>query len=502
MITPLRRLAPLLVLAAVARAEVSLPAIFSDHMVLQRDVRVPVWGTAAPGEKVTVEFAGQTQSATTAPDGKWRVALTNLRAGEPQTLTIKGQNTIVIRDVLVGEVWLGSGQSNMAFMVSRAQDFEAEKAAAHFPLIRHFKEESTYAATPQSIGKGRWEICTPETVGGFSAALYFFGRALHRELGVPVGLINSSVGGTPIEQWISPEAQRAEPALAPFLASLEKDAAALTTDASAQKYERDVAAWEATQKKAKSEKKKAGKRPANPADAAARLRGIGGLFQGKIAPLIPFAVRGVLWYQGEANSTPTKAPFYARQLALLVRDWRARWGEELPFAWVQLPNFRGTGRDWPTVREAMLQTLALPKTGMAITMDVGEADDIHPRNKQAVGHRLAQWALGTVYGKKVPAVSGPLPAGHDVRGGEIVLRFKHSEGGLVARGPELTGFTIAGADRNFVPARARIVGDTVIVSAPNVAEPIAARYAWENLPTCNLFNGAGLPASPFRTDSW
>jgi len=232
-----------------------------------------------------------------------------------------------------------------------------------------------------------------------------------------------------------------------------------------------------------------------------RKGNVGGLFNGKIAPLIPYAIRGALWYQGEANSTPDKAPFYQAQLTLLVNDWRARWGYDFPFAWVQLPNFGGAGRDWPAVREAMLKTLALKDTGMAITIDIGEEKDIHPKNKQDVGRRLAAWALGTVYGQKV-ATSGPLPAGHQVRGSEVLLSFKHTDGGLVAKGGELKGFVVAGEDKQWKSARARIEGDKVIVSSADVKQPVAARYAWENWPTCNLYNGAGLPASPFRTDDW
>ena len=500
--TPTRHLVMLALTAALARADVKLPAIFSDHAVLQRDARVPVWGAADPGEKVTVEFAGQSQSAVTGTDGKWRIALTNLKTGEPQTLTIKGKNTIVIQDVLVGEVWLGSGQSNMAMTVNRAKDYEKEQAAAKFPLIRQFKEESGANASAQTMGKGSWVLCAPETVGGFSAALYFFGRELHQTLNTPVGLINSSVGGTPIESWIAPEAQRASKELQPFIAAVEKENAAATSEEAMKKYERSLAAWEAAQKKARSEKQKAARKPVSPADTATRKGNLGGLYNGKISPLIPYAIRGGLWYQGEANSTPAKAPYYEHQLTLLVRDWRARWGYDFPFAWVQLPNYLGAGRDWPPVREAMLKTLAQPKTGMAITIDVGEANDIHPKNKQAVGHRLAQWALGTVYDQKVPAISGPLPAGHTVRGKEIVLSFKHTNGGLVAKDGALNGFVIAGADRQWKPAQARIEGNMVVVSSAEVASPVAARYAWENFPTCNLFNGAGLPASPFRTDDW
>jgi sialate O-acetylesterase len=485
-----------------ARAEVKLPAIFSDHMVLQRDARVPVWGTAAPGENVTVEFAGQTQTATAGADGKWRVVLAPLAAGEPRTLTVRGQNAIIVQDVLVGEVWLGSGQSNMAMTVNRAKDFEQEQAAATFPLIRHFKEESGPATAAQSEGRGRWVLCAPDTVGAFSAALYFFGREIHQTLRVPVGLLNSSVGGTPIESWIAADVQRASKDLQAAVQAAEKEQAAAVSAEAKKKYSESLAAWEKNVAKAKAAGKKAPKKPQDPTDVQARRGTIGGLFNGKIAPLIPFAIRGALWYQGEANSTPAKAPLYRHQLPLLVRDWRARWGYEFPFAWAQLPDFAGAGRDWPTVREAMLQTLALPKTGMAITIDVGEANDIHPKNKQAVGHRLALWALGTVYGKKVAAVSGPLPVGHQVRGREIVVSFKHADGGLVAKDGELKGFTIAGADRQWMPAQARIEGDTVVVNAAGVTAPVAVRYAWENLPTCNLYNGAGLPASPFRTDDW
>jgi len=230
----------------------------------------------------------------------------------------------------------------------------------------------------------------------------------------------------------------------------------------------------------------------------ARRGNVGGLFKGKIAPLVPYAIRGVIWYQGEANSTPGKAEFYQYQLPLLVQDWRAKWGQDLPFAWVQLPNFKGAGRDWPTVREAMLKTLALPKTGMAITVDIGEENDIHPKNKQEVGRRLALWALGSVYGQAGPT-SGPLPAGSQRNGQSLELSFTHTDGGLVAKGGELRGFEIASADGAWKPAHAVIAGNKVIVSSREVAEPTRARYAWTNFPDCNLYNGAGLPATPFRT---
>jgi sialate O-acetylesterase len=488
--------------APLARAEVKLPAIFGDHMVLQRDASVPVWGWAEPGEEVSVSVAGQTKSTKAGTDGKWMVKFSNLKAGGATTLTVKGKNTITINDVLIGEVWLGSGQSNMAMSVNRAKDYEQEQLAAKLPLVRMFKEESAAATSAQAEGKGKWVICAPDTVGGFSATLYFFGREIHKALGVPVGLINSSVGGTPIESWIAPEAQRASKELKAFFESAEKENEGIASEAAVKKYEADLAKWTEAAKKARAEKKTAPRKPRDPRETATRKGNVGGLFNGKIAPLIPYAIRGALWYQGEANSTPAKAPFYEAQLKLLVTDWRARWGYEFPFAWAQLPNFGGPGRDWPTVREAMLKTLALPKTGMGINIDIGDEKDIHPKNKQEVGRRLSLWALGTVYGKKVPATSGPLPDGHKVRGGEITLRFKHTDGGLVAQGGELKGFVIAGEDKQWKPAVARIEKDMVIVSSPEVKKPVAVRYAWENFPTCNLFNGAGLPATPFRTDDW
>ena len=313
-----------------------------------------------------------------------------------------------------------------------------------------------------------------------------------------MGLINSSVGGTPIESWISPEAQERSPKLKAALAAARQAEANIDPAAAKAKFDRDLAAWQAAAKAAKAAGKTQPKRPQDPAVVRARKGNVGGLFNGKIAPLVPYAVRGVIWYQGEANTMPGKAELYQHQLPLLVQDWRTRWGQELPFAWVQLPNFKGAGRDWPTVREAMLKTLALPKTGMAITIDVGEENDIHPKNKQEVGHRLALWALGTVYGQS-GATSGPLPAGSRRSDKGLELSFQHTDGGLVAKSGDLRGFEIAGADGAWKPAQATIAGDKVLVSSREVTVPTQARYAWTNFPDCNLYNGAGLPASPFRT---
>ena len=478
------------------RADVRLPAIFSDHLVLQQEVAVPVWGWAEAGEKVSVAFGGKAVESVAGPDGAWMVRIGPLAASAaPGTLTVKGRNEIVIQDVLVGEVWLGSGQSNMAMTVSRSKDPETEQATAKFPAIRMFKEESPRAESPQRQGKGKWVICAPETVGSFSAALYFFGREIHQKLGVPVGLINSSVGGTPIESWIAEEAQRAAPKLKGFFAELAQPRPVSAEEQRA--YKESLGKWEEAVKAGKKTKGKAPRRPQDPAEVANRKSDVGGLFNGKIAPLIPYALRGMLWYQGEANTFPGKAEFYEAQLRLLVTDWRARWGEDTPFAWAQLPNFTGSGRDWPAVREAMRNSLALPRTGMAITIDVGEANDIHPKNKQVVGRRFALWALGAVYRREVPAMSGPLPSRHEVSDGAITVRFHHANGGLVAKDGALRGFEVAGSDGKWTPAEARIAGDAVVISSPTVPKPAAVRYAWANLPEVTLFNGAGLPASPF-----
>jgi sialate O-acetylesterase len=483
-------------LAALQAAELKLAAVFSDHMVLQRDKPVPVWGWADPGEIITVEFADQKKSALADAAGKWQVKLDPMAASvQSRVLVVRSEKLerqARVADVLVGEVWLGSGQSNMAMTINRAKDFEKERAASTLPLIRMFKEESPAAATAQADGRGQWAVCSPDTVAGFSATLFFFGRELHRELKVPVGLINSSVGGTPIESWIAAEAQAQAPELKNLVAAQSTAAAPTNAAALKARYE----------EQAKKEGKPVPRRPRDPLETQKRKGNTGDLFNGKIAPLIPCALRGVVWYQGEANSHPGQGRFYQHYLPLLVSDWRARWDEELPFAWVQLPNFAREGDDWSLVREAMLKTLRLPQTGMAITVDIGDPANIHPENKQEVGRRLSLWALGTVYGRKVTAISGPLPSGHEISGNQITVAFKHTEGGLVAKDGELKGFVVAGEDKQWKPAQAKIAGDKVIVASPEVAKPIALRYAWAANPACNLSNGGGLPASPFRTDDW
>lgn len=484
-----------------AFADVRVPAVFSDHMVLQSGVSAPVWGWAAADEKIKLEIDGKSAEATAGKDGKWRAKLPELKTGGPHKLVVAGANRIEIDDVLVGEVWLGSGQSNMGMKVNAAKDFEKEKAAAELPLIRVFDTGMQNTPEPSEDCKGRWTLCSPETVGAFSASAFFFGRELHRELKVPVGLIVSAVGGTPIDSWVDRAVQESAPEMKGFFAAQTAEGAEVDPAKEKAAFNAAMKRWQEDAKKARAEQKPLPRRPRNPADVRARKSNLGGLFNGMIMPLAPYAIRGAIWYQGEANTVPSKAPYYQYQLAMLVNDWRKRWGAEFPMAWVQLPNYAGIGRDIPQVREAMLKTLRMPKTGMAITIDIGETNNIHPKNKQEAGRRLAQWALATVYEKSGVESSGPLPMKHEVRGGEIVVSFTHARG-LIAKGGEPTGFQIAGEDQKWQPATAKIVGETVVVSSPAVATPVAVRYAWENDPKCNLYNEAGIPASPFRTDEW
>ena len=476
----------------------------SDHMVLQREKPVAVWGWADAGESVTVAFAGQSKSATAADDGKWSLKLDALSASaESRSLVVTGKSghKVEVKDVLVGEVWLGSGQSNMSFTVQSANNFAAEKAAAKYPLIREYHEGSSAMTAPQAEGKGKWSACAPETVGSFSAVLYFFGREIHREVGVPVGLINTSVGGTPIEAWTSAEVQLADPATKERYETALKNFNAFDPVKATAAYEKQLAAWNKAAAQAKTEGKDIPRKPYEPISFRNSHGGPAGLYNGKVLNLVPYTLRGMLWYQGEGNAG--MAELYHKQLTALVTSWRTLWNDEVPYAWVQLPNYTSPGEGWPRIRESMMKTLELPKTGMAITLDLGDIKNIHPTNKQDVGKRLSFWALGTVYGKNVPAISGPLPAGSSVNGNAITVSFKHANAGLKTKdGGPVKGFQIAGADQQWKSAEAKIDGDKVIVSSSEVTQPVAVRYAWKDWPDCNLYNGADLPASTFRTDDW
>jgi sialate O-acetylesterase len=497
-------------LVSLAAADVKLPAMFSDHMVLQRDAAVPVWGWADPGEQITVTLAEQSKSTAADASGHWSVKLDAIGAGGPYVLKVQGKNAIEKSDVLVGELWLCSGQSNMEMPVSRAQNAETEIAAAKYPKIRLFTVARHPAIKPQDTCGGQWTLCSPQTVGSFSAAGYFFGRRLHQELGVPVGLINSSWGGTPIEAWTSVAAQEAQPELKEVLGAYREAAAKYDPATAKAKYDKALAGWN----KSAAQAKDAGRtftvrKPSPPVRPDVSPKTPATLYNGMIAPLAPYALRGAIWYQGESNAEHSGR--YGLQLRTMIANWRADFKEgDFPFLWVQLPNFRGLQKTpsassgWTGIREQMLKTLAVPNTGMAVTIELGEPYNIHPINKQEVGRRLAQWALAKTYGRDIVAC-GPLYKSMRKDGGKIVIEFDYADGGLAARqGDKLQGFAIAGQDQTFVWADARIEGSTVVVSNAEVKDPTAVRYGWANNPNppCNLVNKAGLSASPFRTDDW
>ena len=494
-------------LALPVAADVRLPAMFSEHMVLQRDVPVTVWGWAEVDEQVTVTIAGQTEKTAADNSGNWSVKLDPLAAGGPCELTVSGNNRLSIGDVLVGEVWLCSGQSNMAMTVARSNNADEELAAADYSGIRMLTVERVTAVKPQSECQGEWQVCSPETVGQFSATAYFFGRTLHKELDVPVGLINSSWGGTAVEAWTNLTVQQGVPEIAPVLKVWEDNIASFDSAKVAATFDEQLAAWQEAVKKAKAAGRNVPRRPRQPSDPSTSQNRPGNLYNSMIAPLVPYALRGAIWYQGERNAKDELSRLYGTQLQTMITNWRDEWGQgDFPFLYVQLPNFKAPQTEpsentgWVMVREGMLKTLSLAGTGMAVTVDIGEAGNIHPKNKQDVGRRLALWALADTYGQNVVG-SGPIYKSMRRQGGKIVLEFDHLGGGLVTTdGNPPRGFAIAGANRSFVWADAAIEGDTVAVSSPNVSKPVVVRYAWANNPDCNLANRAGLLASPFRTD--
>ncbi len=478
--------------AATARAEVKPNSLFSDGMVLQRGRAVPVWGEAGENEKITVTFGDQKVN-TVAHQGKWRVDLAPLKEGGPFTMTIAGDNTITIKNVLVGEVWLCSGQSNMGFTLDRAANAKEAIAAAGDSELRLFKVPSAPSDVPLTNTKGKWSESTPESAKGFSAVAYFFGRDLRKALKVPVGLIESAVGGTPAEAWTARTNLESVAELKPILdrqAEAEKEYK--TEGAAARRKQAAEAA-----KKAKAEGKSVAKAPAEERDPATSPRRPACLYNGMIVPLQPYAIAGAIWYQGEGNSG--RAQEYRTLFPTMIRNWRAVWNQgEFPFLFVQIAPM---DRMSPEIREAQLYTWQnVPRTAMIVTADVGEANDIHPKRKEPVGARLALAARALAYDEK-REYSGPVYESMKVDGSKAVLSFTHLGRGLTAKDGDLTGFTMAGADNTFHPATAKIEGDNVIVTCPEVKAPKAVRYGWTNSPVVNLFNKDDLPASPFRTDA-
>jgi len=493
----------LLLTAGPLLAEVKLASPFTSHMVLQCDLKVPVWGTAEPGEKVTVEFAGRKKSATADASGKWRVNLNAMKvSAEGRTLTITGSLTaqpIQLDDVLVGEVWLCSGQSNMDFTVAKTEKYyfagvtneAAEVAAANYPRIRMFSGEWARSCTPCNTIAGAWKVCTPENVREFSAIGYFFARDLHRELNMPVGILTLSYGASTAQAWIRREAIAANPKLKPVLDEFDAKMKAYVPPTDV-----ELKQWQAAVDRAKAAGKRPPRRPKPNPDQDQHNPTV--LFNGMIAPVVPCAIRGILWYQGESITPPKE--LFPLWNETLINDWRKLWGRELPFYFCQLAALQNNSNN-PQVREWQAGALNLPKTAMAVTIDIGDEKNVHPKDKQDVGDRLTRIALAKVYGRKIE-YSGPVYESMKIEGNAIRLKFSHPGGGLIAKNGPLQTFEIAGAGQKFAPAEARIDGDSVVASSPDVSVPVAVRYAWANYPAgCNLYNAAGLPAPPFRTDA-
>ena len=547
----------LLSTALPALADIKLPAIFADHMVLEQNTKVPIWGWADAGETVTVTAGSAKATATAGPDGKWTTALEGLKSSDQSMdVTVAGKNSITLHDVLVGDVWVCSGQSNMEFNLGGgkygfggALNAKEEVPSANHPTMRLFILKRKLAFEPQSDCEGTWQVCTPDTAGPFSAVGYFFGKEIQADQHVPVGLIGTYWGGTPAEAWTSLDALKAVPELKPLAdhfddvhTHLAEKKAAYEQDV-LPKWQSEMAEWEkaggsdflAAQKKwlvdaATAEAagqpappkpapvKPPPRRPTAP-DAEPHLPSV--LNNAMIDPIVPYAIKGAIWYQGEANAIHAKQ--YQTLFPTMITDWRTRWGEgDFPFIWVQLANYLArtpeptqTSDGWPGLREAQAMTLKLPNTGEAVIIDIGQGNDIHPKDKLDVGHRLALAARHVAYGEDL-VYSGPTFESMKVDGSKVRLTFKNVGSGLtIAVGPstqpdapaptpasELKGFSIAGADHRFVWATATIDGDAVLVSSPEVQDPQAVRYAWANNPEANLYNKDGLPASPFRTDDW
>ncbi|MDA0588926.1 MAG: sialate O-acetylesterase [Planctomycetota bacterium] len=430
-----------LLLPAIASAEVKLPTVIDSHMVLQRDVPLPIWGWGDEGEEITVTIGENSAKATAGADGKWSVTLPAMKAdGKAHSLTVAGSNTIELEDILIGEVWVGSGQSNMEWQLKSTHGSAEAINAADFKNIRLFHVPKVQKPAPADDVTADWKVCTPENIPAFSAVLYYYGKKLHEELDVPVGLINSSWGGSPIEPWTIADGKS------------------------------------------------------------------GGMYNGMIAPLQPFAVRGAIWYQGETNCLQKNGLAYFDRMKALIDGWRASWPQkDLPFYFVQIAPWSGRYEpgELPALWEAQTKSLKIADTGMAVITDlVDNIGDIHPRNKLDVGNRLALWALAKTYGQKDIVYSGPLYQSLKVDGDKVHLSFAHARGLKSRDDKPLSEFQIAGADGKFVAATARIDGDTVVVSAAGVSEPKHVRFGWHKVANPNLVNGAGLPASPFQTDNW
>ena len=488
-------------------ADIEVSSIFTDHMVVQRDKPIVVWGNAGPGEEVSVSIAGLTGQAKAGKGGRWKATLGALEVGGPHELVIQGTNTIVIKDVLVGEVWICSGQSNMQWSVSQSNDPELERLAATFPKIRLITVPQVGTQTTQTDFEGEWKVCTPETVSNFSAVGYFFGRQLHQTLDVPIGLIDTAWGGSACEAWIPREVLEAAGNYDALLAKWDKMADEYDAEGIKRDYEKRLAEWKVKAEEARRNKKPVPRRPGLPRNPLVGQHRPANLYNGVLAPVVGYPIRGAIWYQGENNAS--RAHQYQNLFPLMIQTWRDKWGgKDFPFYWVQLADFRDEvaepgESDWAELREAQTMALDLPNSGQAVITDLGESHDIHPRNKQDVAKRLARWALARDYGFDL-VYRSPQYQGHEVKGSKVLITFDVFGSQLDTHDVrDVIGFTIAGEDRKFVKAKARMIGSNQIeVWADGVDDPVSVRYAWANNPICNVQNREHLPLTPFRTDQW
>jgi sialate O-acetylesterase len=482
--------------AGPAGADVSLPAVLGEHMVVQRDLPFHVGGQAAPGETVTASFRGETRSATADELGRWSLHLPPSPAGGPFALAVAASNTIRLEDVWVGDVWVAAGQSNMEWTLDAAEGGAAEIAQADHPWLRFLRATRVTSRFPLAdVATDGWKACTPETAPKVSAVAFFFARHVRERQPVPIGVIDASWGGAPLSAFTPLTTLASDPALQPAILHWSRMADRhATTLLEIEKEKRDLEAAAARARERGQEPSLPRWRPGLEAWSPA------GIYNAMIAPLTPHAIRGVIWYQGESDASPERAPVYARLFEETIRSWRRAWGVgEFPFLFVQLASWTaGPGNAWPELREAQRRTLSVASTAMAVTIDVGNPTDIHPRDKKTVGTRLALAARAVAYGETL-VHSGPLFRQATFEGAAARVYFDHAEGLTTREGAPVAGFEIAGPDGRYVPAQARIEGATVVVSAAGVEAPRAVRYGWADNPAVSLYNAAGLPASPFRS---
>jgi sialate O-acetylesterase len=484
-----------LCLAATAlRAESRLAGVITDHAVLQREVPIHLWGEDSPGARITITFHAQSVATTANSLGLWEAWLPPEPAGGPFTLTVHGSSELTRSDLLVGDVWFASGQSNMEMPLSgfpptaHVTNADQEIAQADLPQVRLLRMEHQSSASPVGSISAIWQTCTPATARDFSAVAYFFARAIHQREHVPIGLIDSSWGGTPIDSWISLDALSADASLMPAFAAragfADKQMHLALIEGAEKRAQEEAVAHHLTP-------------PSHPWHPDPSSWVPAGLYNGMVAPFTPYPIKGFLWYQGETDSAPDRVNLYAKLLPTLIADWRRQWGQgNIPFLFVQISSFDSPSENWGLIRDSQRRTLDVANTGMAVTLDVGQRDNVHPPDKQTVGARLAFAGRALAYGETGLEFSGPLYRQATRQEGALQVWFDHAEG-LHSMGNELRGFEVAGVDGRFFPATAKVQGTSVLVSSADVGEPVQVRYAWQNFTDANLYNGASLPASTF-----